>query len=84
MRVHKENKGQAQILLAKMHKEFKMSQRDVAEWCGVNTCVVSKWASGEYVASTKNLDKIREIPLLLAGRVIRYPKQALDILMGRE
>ncbi|MBQ2871593.1 helix-turn-helix transcriptional regulator [bacterium] len=84
MRVNGENRGQAQVLLAKLKEEFKMSQRDVAKWCGVNNCVVSKWASGEYVASTQHLDKLREVPLLLAGRVIRYPKQALDILMGRE
>ena len=84
MRVNKENEGQAQILLAKLKNEFKMSQRDVAEWCGVNTCVVAKWATGKYTASTKNLDKMREVPLLLAGRNIRYKRQALDILMGRE
>ena len=42
------------------------------------------WSKGEFMPSEEHLDKLREVPLLLAGRVIRYPKQALDILMGRE
>lgn len=84
MRVGKENVGQAQILLAKLKEEFKMSQRDVAKWCGVNNCVVAKWATGKSVANTEHLDRMREVPLLLAGHNIRYPRQALDILMGEE
>lgn len=84
MRVHNENRGQAQVLLGRLKEEFLMSQRDVAKWCGVNNCVVAHWASGKYVASREHLDKMREVPLLLAGRNIRYKGQALDILMGRE
>lgn len=84
MRVGKENAGQAQVLLARLKEEFKMSQRDVAKWCGVNHCVVARWATGKWAATTEHLDRMREVPMLLAGRNIRYPKQALDILMGRE
>ena len=84
MKVPEVNRGQAQVLLARLKKEYKMSQRDVAEYCGVNQCVVNKWANGSYVASGANLDKMREALVLLAGRNVRYPRQALDILMGRE
>lgn len=84
MRVSEANRGQAQVLLGRLKREYKMSQRDVAEYCGVMQCVVNKWASGEYVASDANLDKLREALVLLAGRNVRYTKQALDILMGRE
>ena len=84
MRVPEANRGQAQMLLSRLKQEYKMSQRDVAEYCGVNQCVVAKWASGEYVASDANLDKMREALVLLAGRNVRYARQALDILMGQE
>jgi hypothetical protein len=30
------------------------------------------------------LDRLREALVLLAGRTVRYPHQALDILQGRE
>jgi transcriptional regulator with XRE-family HTH domain len=84
MLVPSRNKGQAQVLLAKLKKDYLMSQREVARYCGVNFCVVNKWATGKYVASDANLDKMREALVLLAGRNVRYPKQAMDILEGRE
>ena len=84
MLVPSRNKGQAQILLAKLKKEYLMSQREVARYCGVNVCVVNKWATGKYVANDGHLDKMREALVLLAGRNVRYAKQAMDILEGRE
>ena len=84
MLVPSRNKGQAQILLARLKKEYLMSQREVARYCGVNVCVVTKWSTGKYVANDGHLDKMREALALLAGRNVRYPKQAMDILEGRE
>lgn len=84
MRVTEANRGKAGVLVVKLKKDYKMSQREVAEYCGVNQCVVNKWAKGLYVASDEHLDKLREALVLLAGRNVRYQRQALDILMGRE
>lgn len=84
MTVSENNRGQAQPLLKRLKEEFRMSQRDIAVWCGVNQPVVTWWSTGKHRASDEHLDRLREALVLLSGRNIRYPKQALDILMGRE
>lgn len=84
MRVSRESEGEVKSLLCRLKEEYKISQRELASWCGVTQRVVVLWYKGEFMPSEEHLDKLREVPLLLAGRNIRYPKQALDILMGRE
>ena len=84
MRVNRENESEVKSLLCRLKEEYKLSQRELASWCGVTQRVVVLWYKGEFMPSEEHLDKLREVPLLLAGRNIRYPKQALDILMGRE
>lgn len=84
MRVSRENENEIKSLLCRLKEEYKISQRELARWCGVTQRVVVLWYKGEFMPSEEHLDKLREVPLLLAGRNIRYPKQALDILMGRE
>ncbi len=84
MRVSREVEGEVKGLLCRLKEEYKISQRELARWCGVTQRVVVLWSKGEFMPSEEHLDKLREVPLLLAGRNIRYPKQALDILMGRE
>lgn len=84
MRVSRESEGEIKSLLCRLKEEYKISQRELASWCGVTQRVVVLWYKGEFMPSEEHLDKLREVPLLLAGRNIRYPKQALDILMGRE
>lgn len=84
MRVSREVEGEVRGLLCRLKDEYKISQRELASWCGVTQRVVVLWYKGEFMPSEEHLDKLREVPLLLAGRNIRYPKQALDILMGRE
>jgi len=75
---------EAQSLLAILKNEYKLSQRDLAEYLGVNQRVVFLWNTGRFAPNDENFNKLRDIPVLLSGRNIRYPKQALDILMGRE
>lgn len=75
---------EVQGLLARYKEEYNLSQRNLAEYLGVNQRVVYLWNIGRFSPNDENFDKLREIPLLLAGRNIRYPRQALDILMGRE
>ena len=75
---------EVQALLARYKEEYNLSQRNLAEYLGVNQRVVYLWNIGRFSPNDENFDKLREIPLLLAGRTIRYPRQALDILMGRE
>ena len=84
MRVSRESEGEIKSLLCRLKEEYKISQRELASWCGVTQRVIVLWYKGEFMPSEEHLDKLREVPLLLAGRNIRYPKQALDILMGRE
>ena len=84
MRVAKANEGVARPLIEKLKREYKMSQRDIAVWCGVNQPVVTWWATGKHKAMDEHLDRLREALALLAGRNIRYKRQALDILMGEE
>ena len=84
MRGNRENESEVKSLLCRLKEENKISQRELARWCGVTQRVIVLWYKGEYMPSEEHLDKLREVPLLLAGRNIRYPKQALDILMGRE
>ena len=84
MRVSRESESEVKGLLCRLKEEYKISQRELASWCGVTQRVVVLWYKGEFMPSEEHLDKLREVPLLLAGRNIRYPKQALDILMGRE
>lgn len=84
MRISRKNEGEVKSLLCRLKEEYKISQRELASWCGVTQRVVVLWYKGEFMPSEEHLDKLREVPLLLAGRNIRYPKQALDILMGRE
>ena len=84
MRASRESESEVKGLLCRLKEEYKISQRELASWCGVTQRVVVLWYKGEFMPSEEHLDKLREVPLLLAGRNIRYPKQALDILMGRE
>ena len=84
MKVKNENKGKAKPLIDKLKKDYLMSQRDIAKWCDVMHCVVNGWANDKITANDEHLDKLREALVLLAGRNVRYPKQALDILQGRE
>lgn len=84
MRVSREVESEVKSLLCCLKEEYKISQRELARWCGVTQRVIVLWYKGEFMPSEEHLDKLREVPLLLAGRNIRYPKQALDILMGRE
>lgn len=83
MRVKKEF-GVARTLIERYKSEYKLSQRELAKWCGVNYCVVSQWALDKLVPREEHLDRLKEVQFLLAGRTIRYPKQAFDILMGKE
>lgn len=84
MRVPEENKGKVKPILLRLKREFKMSQEDVARWCGVNKCVVSLWATGKGSIKGANLDKLKQAIVLLGGRQIRYKGQAIDILLGVE
>lgn len=84
MRAKLENKGKARPLIDKLKKEYKMSQRDLAKWCGVNYPVVNWWYNDKIIPISEHLDRIREALVLLAGRNIKYPHQALDILQGEE
>jgi hypothetical protein len=84
MKVKGINKGKAKPLIEKLKKDYLMSQRDIAKWCGVMHCVVNAWANDKVVANDEHLDKLREALVLLAGRNVKYPHQALDILQGRE
>lgn len=84
MRVSAANAGLAKAMIERYKAEYKMSQRDLAEFCGVTQRVVCLWGAGVYVPNSEHLDRLREVPMLLAGRVVKYPRQAIDILMGRE
>ncbi len=84
MRVKKVNKGKARPLILKLKNDYMMSQRDIAKWCDVMYCVVNQWANDKVVANDEHLDRLREALVLLAGRNVRYPHQALDILQGKE
>lgn len=84
MRVKRRNKGKARPLILQLKKDYNMSQRDIAKWCDVMYCVVNNWANDKVVPNDEHLDKLREALVLLAGRTVRYPHQALDILQGRE
>ena len=82
MRVRSENKGQIEPILAKLKGEYKMSQREVAKWCGVNICVVNLWATGKNSINYANLEKLKEALCILEGQTVRYKGQAIDILLG--
>jgi hypothetical protein len=84
MKVKLDNKGKARPLIERLKRDYLMSQRDIAKYCGVNYCVVNFWANDKVVANSEHLDKLKEATVLLAGRNVRYPHQALDILQGRE
>lgn len=81
---NEEKCAEAQALLSRCKKEYRLNQRDLAEYIGVNQRVVYLWNIGRFLPNDENFDKLREIPLLLAGRNVKYRGQALDILMGRE
>lgn len=74
---------EAQSLLAILKSKYKLSQRDLAEYLGVNQRVVFLWNTGRFAPNDENFNKLRDIPILLSGQNVRYPKQALDILMRR-
>lgn len=84
MRVKASNKGKARPLIFKLNNDYLMSQRDISKLCGVNLCVVNRWVNNKTVPTDEHLDKLREALVLLAGKRVRYPHQALDILQGRE
>ena len=84
MKVPSENKVQVRPILARLKRDYKMSQRDVARWCDVNNCVVNQWAKGKKSINNANLDRLKEALVLLDGREIRYKGQAIDILLGVE
>lgn len=84
MKVKSENKGKAIKLIQQLKKDYLMSQRDIAKYCDVMHCVVNGWANDKITPNDEHLDKLREALVLLAGRNVRYPHQALDILQGRE
>lgn len=84
MRAKLENKGKMRPLIDRLKKDYKMSQRDIARWCGVNYSVVNLWYNDKIIPISAHLDKIMEAFVLLAGRNIRYKHQALDILQGEE
>ena len=84
MRVPEENNGKAKPILLRLKRDYKMSQEDVARWCGVNKCVVSWWATGKCSIQDANLDKLKQAIVLLGGRQVRYKGQAIDILLGVE
>lgn len=84
MIVARENVVVAQGLMRRLKGEYKMSQRDIAAWCGTTQPMVTWWATGRHNINDEHLDRLREALVLLAGRNIRYKGQALDILMGEE
>lgn len=84
MRAKIENRGKAKPLIDKLKNDYKMSQREIAIWCGVNYPVVNGWYNSKITPISEHLDKIREALALLAGRNVRYRHQALDILQGKE
>lgn len=84
MVVPERNKGQAQVLMYRLKKEYLMSQRDIAKWCNTSQPMVTWWSTGQCVANDEHLDRLREALVLLSGRNIKYKGQALDILMGEE
>jgi hypothetical protein len=84
VKVKASNKGKAKPLIQKLKKDYLMSQRDIAKYCDVNACVVNLWANDKVVATDGHLDMLREALVLLAGKIVKYPHQALDILQGRE
>jgi hypothetical protein len=84
VKVKARNKGKAKPLIQKLKKDYLMSQRDIAKYCEVNSCIVNLWANDKVVANDEHLDMLREALVLLAGKMVNYPHQALDILQGRE
>ena len=84
MIVSEANKEQVRPLLAKLKRDFKMTQREIAIWCGVNQCVVNLWATGKGSIQSVNLNRLKEAIVLLGGRQVRYKGQAIDILLGVE
>lgn len=84
MIVSEANKEQVRPLLAKLKRDFKMTQREIAIWCGVNQCVVNLWATGKGSIQSVNLNRLKEAIVLLGGHKIRYKGQAIDVLMGEE
>lgn len=79
-----ERRLEVQGMIARYKEEYNLSQRNLAKYLGVNQYVVYLWNIGRFAPNDENFDKLREIPLLLAGRSVKYRGQALDILMGRD
>lgn len=63
-----------------LNDDMKMTQKEIADYVGVEVYIVSLWKSGKVFANTENYDKIHDMVLRLNGRNIKYPGQAIDIL----
>ena len=75
---------EVRAIMGRLKAEYKMSQRDIAKWCGTTQPMVTWWATGKHKANAEHVDRLREALVLLAGRNVKYKGQALDILMGDE
>lgn len=63
-----------------LNDDMKMTQKEIADYVGVEVYIVSLWKSGKIFANAENYDKIHDMVLRLNGRNIKYPGQAIDIL----
>ena len=75
------NGVEARELMGELMGGYKMTQRDIASWCGVARYIVSRWMNGLANPCDKNLVKLREAVDRLKGVRVRYKGQALDFLI---
>lgn len=81
MYVSDANGVEAKELIGVLMGEYKMTQLDVANWCGVARYLVSRWMNGLSNPCDRNLVKLREAVDRLEGVRVRYKGQALDFLI---
>ena len=71
-------------LVERLMGEFRMTEREIAEYVGVNRPVVAGWKSGKWYAKAGHYDKLQEMCLRLASKGVRYPHQAMDVLTAED
>ena len=71
-------------LIKILNDDMKMTQKDIGDYVGVESYIISLWKSGKIYANVDNYDRVHDMVLRLNGRNIKYKGQALDILIAED
>ena len=64
--------------------EYKMTQAEIAEYTGVTRAMVTWWKMGKCFADDWHYGILQDMCLQLAGKGVRYPKQAMEVLKAED